>query len=223
MMDNFSNFLRQENSVLWNLANSEHPFVKGLGDGSLSLDKFQYYLKQDYIFLFDYCKVLAIAASKSDSERMMSKWVTLLDETLNSEMNLHRSFCKDFDISEEELDDTEAVSSTSDYTNFLLKNAENNSIEAIAISLLPCQWGYGEIGKELSQNSSLNPDSFHYKWIESYNSQEYQEVTDWLRLFVDSIGKNIDKDNIEIFSELFKRGIEFEIDFWESAWLESKN
>ena len=54
MMDNFSNFLRQENSVLWNLANSEHPFVKGLGDGSLSLDKFQYYLKQDYIFLFDY-------------------------------------------------------------------------------------------------------------------------------------------------------------------------
>ena len=45
-MDNFSNFLRQENSVLWNLANSEHPFVKGLGDGSLSLDKFQYYLKQ---------------------------------------------------------------------------------------------------------------------------------------------------------------------------------
>ena len=169
MMDNFSNFLRQENSALWNLANSEHPFVKGLGDGSLSLDKFQYYLKQDYIFLFDYCKVLAIAASKSDSESMMSKWVTLLDETLNSEMDLHRSFCKDFGI-------------------FI-----------------------------------LNPDTFHYKWIESYNSQEYQEVTDWLITFVNSIGKNIDKDNVEIFSELFKRGIEFEIDFWESAWLLKKN
>ena len=69
----------------------------------------------------------------------------------------------------------------------------------------------------------MYPDTFHYKWIESYNSQEYQEVTDWLITFVNSIGKNIDKDNVEIFSELFKRGIEFEIDFWESAWLLKKN
>ena len=167
--------------------------------------------------------MLAIAASKSDSESMMSKWVTLLDETLNSEMDLHRNFCKDFGISEEELENTNAVSSTRDYTNFLLKNAENNSIDSIAISLLPCQWGYSEIGKGLFKKSSLNPDTFHYKWIESYNSQEYQEVTDWLITFVNSIGKNIDKDNVEIFSELFKRGIEFEIDFWESAWLLKKN
>ena len=126
-------------------------------------------------------------------------------------------------VSEEELENTNAVSSTRDYTNFLLKNAENNSIDSIAISLLPCQWGYSEIGKGLFKKSSLNPDTFHYKWIESYNSQEYQEVTDWLITFVNSIGKNIDKDNVEIFSELFKRGIEFEIDFWESAWLLKKN
>ena len=222
-MNNFSTYLQEKNFDLWKLANVDHPFVKGLGDGSLPLDKFQYYLKQDYIFLFYYCKVLALASSKSNTENIMSKWVSLLDETLNSEMNLHRNFCKDFGISEEELENTNAVSSTRDYTNFLLKNAENNSIDSIAISLLPCQWGYSEIGKGLFKKSSLNPDTFHYKWIESYNSQEYQEVTDWLITFVNSIGKNIDKDNVEIFSELFKRGIEFEIDFWESAWLLKKN
>ena len=117
-------------------------FDAGLGDGSLPLDKFQYYLKQDYIFLFYYCKVLALASSKSNTENIMSKWVSLLDETLNSEMNLHRNFCKEYGISEIELENTEKDSSTEKYCNFLLKNAEENSIEFIAVSLLPCQWGY---------------------------------------------------------------------------------
>ena len=218
-MDNFSSYLRVQHLDLWNRANYEHPFVKGLGDGSLALNKFQYYLKQDYIFLFYYCKVLAIASWKSNSESVMSRWVKLLDETLNTEMDLHRRFCKDFGITEKELDATKSVSATIEYTDFILRNAEDNSVEFIAVSLLPCQWGYGEIGKNLSQNSSLDPKSFHFEWIESYNSPEYQEVTEWLIHFVDVVGQDIHTDKIQNFSDIFKRSIEFEISFWDSAWL----
>ena len=49
-MDNLSNFLREENIDKWKVANYEHPFVKDLGKGSLELNKFQYYLRQDYVF-----------------------------------------------------------------------------------------------------------------------------------------------------------------------------
>ena len=37
----------------------DHPFVRGIGDGSLDLEKFQWFLLQDYLYLFDYARVLA--------------------------------------------------------------------------------------------------------------------------------------------------------------------
>tara|TARA_B100000965_G_scaffold379478_1_gene375213 strand:+ start:264 stop:926 length:663 start_codon:yes stop_codon:yes gene_type:complete len=216
-MKNLSKYLKEKNNDLWAIANCEHPFVKELGNGLLPLDKFQYYLKQDYIFLLNYCKVLAIAASKSSSESMMKRWVSLLNETLNSEMDLHRNFCHDFGISLSNLEKTVADSSTNNYCNFLINNAHQNSETFIAISLLPCQWGYQDIAQKFVKNN-LKPKSFHKIWIESYSSNEYQDVTEWLKKYVDEIGKNSSKEEIEKYDELFQLGIKFEIGFWDSAW-----
>ena len=216
-MDKLSTFLREENIDKWKVANNDHPFVKQLGDGSLALDKFQYYLKQDYVFLINYCKVLAIASSKSSTEEMMRKWVSLLNETLNSEMDLHRNFCNEFGISLDQLEKTVADSSTNNYCNFLIKNANENSEKFIAVSLLPCQWGYQEIAQNFVKNN-LNTQSFHKTWIDSYSSKEYQEVTEWLKNYVDEIGKSSSQNEIEKYHKLFVLGIEYEIGFWESAW-----
>ena len=32
----------------------KHPFVRGIADGSLEIQKFRFYLLQDYVYLFDY-------------------------------------------------------------------------------------------------------------------------------------------------------------------------
>jgi len=216
-MSNLSKILKDENYDNWRRANFDHPFVQELGNGSLPLDKFQYYLKQDYVFLINYCKVLAIASSKSSTEEMMKKWVNLLDETLNSEMDLHRNFCSEFGIPLSQLEKTVADSSTNNYCNFLIENATQNSEKFIAVSLLPCQWGYQEIAQNFVKNN-LNPKSFHKTWIDSYASKEYQEVTKWLKNYVDEIGKNSDQNEIEKYHKLFAAGIEYEIGFWESAW-----
>ena len=141
----------------------------------------------------------------------------LLNETLNSEMDLHRNFCSNFGISLDSLEKTKADSSTTDYCNFLIDNANKNSEKFIAISLLPCQWGYQEIAQNFVKNN-LKRDSFHKIWVDSYSSQEYQDVTNWLRNYVDEIGKNLNKKGIENCKELFRLGIEYEIGFWDSAW-----
>ena len=36
---------------------TDHPFVRGIADGSLDEEKFRYYMVQDYIYLIDYAKV----------------------------------------------------------------------------------------------------------------------------------------------------------------------
>ena len=221
-MNNLSKILKDENYNNWRRANFDHPFVQELGKGILPLNKFQYYLKQDYVFLINYCKVLALAASKSSSENMMKRWVSLLNETLNSEMDLHRNFCKDFGISISNLEKTIADTSTKNYCDFLIENANQNSEKFIAVSLLPCQWGYQEIAQNFVKNK-FETKSFHKIWIDSYSSQEYQDVTNWLINHVDEIGKNSTSEEVEKYKQLFRSGIEYEIGFWDSAWNSPNN
>ena len=148
---------------------------------------------------------------------MMKRWVSLLNETLNSEMDLHRNFCKDFGISISNLEKTIADTSTKNYCDFLIENANQNSEKFIAVSLLPCQWGYQEIAQNFVKNK-FETKSFHKIWIDSYSSQEYQDVTNWLINHVDEIGKNSNNKEVEKYKQLFSSGIEYEIGFWDSAW-----
>ena len=38
-----------------------HPFIVGVGDGSLDVAKFKHYVTQDYAYLIDYSRVLAVS------------------------------------------------------------------------------------------------------------------------------------------------------------------
>jgi len=44
---------------VWEMSHN-HPFVVGMGDGTLEKDKFQYYIIQDYLYLLDYAKLYAM-------------------------------------------------------------------------------------------------------------------------------------------------------------------
>ena len=52
----FSEELFEEVKELWDRY-LEHPFVKGIGEGTLDKEKFKKYLIQDYLYLKDYAKV----------------------------------------------------------------------------------------------------------------------------------------------------------------------
>ncbi|WP_455795102.1 thiaminase II/PqqC family protein [Clostridium butyricum] len=55
---------------IWNSYN-EHPFVKGIENGELDLEKFKYYMIQDYIYLLDYSKIFALGIVKAPNEEIM--------------------------------------------------------------------------------------------------------------------------------------------------------
>ncbi len=48
-----------------------HPFVKGIGDGSLDQKKFRHYMIQDYLYLIDYTKVFAVGVAKAKDLSVM--------------------------------------------------------------------------------------------------------------------------------------------------------
>jgi len=215
----FSELLRASCADDWRRAHEEHRFVQAMGDGSLSLARFSYYMRQDFLFLIDYCRVLGIASAKSPDLASMGRFAALLDETLNSEMDLHRSFCSDLGISEAELEATVAESTTTAYTDHLLRTAYDGTIEELAAALLPCQWGYDEVGRLLEFLNRPDPDSFHSRWVAGYCEPEYRKMTEWLRGFVDVVGAAATVEVRGRMEVAFRVSTRYEYMFWEAAWV----
>ena len=213
----FSVELRARYAEEWRRAHEEAPFVLAMGDGTLSLERFQFFMRQDYLYLIDFCRVLAVASAKSPDVESMGRWAKLLDETLNSEMALHRGFCADFGITEQDLEETTPAPATIAYARHLLDTAEECGIEEIAASILPCQWGYDEVGRGLAARSKAAPESFHARWIAGYNAPEYRQVTDWLRGFVDRLGAAATPETRERMAEVFRASLLHESAFWDAG------
>ena len=112
-----------------------HPFVTGIGDGTLDVEKFKFYVRQDYVYLMDYSRVLAMASARAPDLDAMGRFARLLHETLNTEMELHRGFCAQLGITAGELEATEAAPTTLAYTGFLLNVAHQRSYAELAASL----------------------------------------------------------------------------------------
>ena len=138
-MKNFTDILRSQAASIWE-AELKHPFVLGIADGSLPKEKFKYYLCQDYLFLLDYSKVFAYGVVKSSDEATMAKFAQLLNETLNTEMDLHRGYSEKFGISPAEMEATPMAPTTHAYTRHLLprctgRHAHGTRRRRVAVSV----------------------------------------------------------------------------------------
>jgi thiaminase (transcriptional activator TenA) len=77
--NSFTRAIRTKAQPIWD-RELKHPFVRGLADGTLSFDRFRFYLTQDYIFLVEYCRVFALAAAKARDLQTIELFTDLLDD-----------------------------------------------------------------------------------------------------------------------------------------------
>jgi thiaminase/transcriptional activator TenA len=161
-----------------------HPFVTELGNGALPLEKFQFYIRQDYVFLVEYSRLLALATAKAPDLDTMGRFANLLDATLNREMALHRDFAAQCGISTEALAATQAAPTAYAYTRHLVRIAALGDLPEIVAALLPCQWGYCEIGQTLADRGKPIVTPFYCQWIDMYASPEFASLAAWLRMLL---------------------------------------
>ena len=195
-----------------------HPFVTGVGDGTLPLDQFKHYVMQDYLYLIDFSRVLAMASARAPDLETMGWFAGLLEETLNTEMELHRQYCGEFGISRAALEATQAAPTTIAYTSFLLKVAHQGSFGELVASLLPCQWGYWEIGDHLARQGEPEQAPLYCKWIQMYASAEYAEMAQTSRALADRIGGHAGPNEVAAMEGAYLTSLRFEHQFWEMAY-----
>ncbi|MEX2530917.1 MAG: thiaminase II [Gemmatimonadota bacterium] len=203
-------------SDLWS-AQLEHPFVRGLGDGTLAEERFRRWVLQDYGYLREFARVFAWAVAKADRLESMSWYASVLDLTLNTEMALHRSYAARFGLTSEALEREPMWPTTRAYTDFLVRTAADGDMMDLLAALLPCSWGYLHIGKELAR---LPPpeDPRYADWISMYSSDEFAEATAWLRSELDRLATHAGPEKRERLKEIFLLSTRYEWQFWEMCW-----
>lgn len=208
----------EERSLPVRQAILRHPFVQGIGRGDLDLERFKHYIAQDYVYLIDYARALALGAARAPELETMSWFAGLLDETLNTEMELHRGYCAQFGISREELEDTRPAPTTVAYTSYLIRVASQGSFGELAASLLPCQWGYWEIGDHLDRQGPPSHAPLYAEWVEMYSSTEFRDLAMHLRTITDRIGSSASPDEQAAMENAYVTSLRLEHQFWDMSW-----
>ena len=195
-----------------------HPFIMGVGDGSLPVDRFKHYIEQDYAYLIDYSRVLAVASARAPTLDTMGWFANLLDETLNTEMELHRSYCAEFGITKDRLEAVRPAPPTIAYTSFLLKTAHQDSFGELVASLIPCQWGYWEIGDYLARNGEPQEAPLYCQWIQMYASKEFAELAQEIRILADQVAEDAGPLQVASMEQAYLTSLRFEYQFWEMSY-----
>jgi thiaminase/transcriptional activator TenA len=213
----FSEELRKKAAPIWDKEH-QHPFVTGIGDGTLPLEKFRYYMRQDYVFLIEFCRAISLAVVKAPAVEDMGWFARLLHETLNTEMALHVGFCEDFGITEDELKRTQPSPTTLAYTRHLVQSGFSGGVVEVAAAILPCSWGYCEIGQMLADRGAPANQPLYARWIEMYSSPQFAELAGWLRSFIDRAALSSGRRELERMERAFLISSQYEYMFWDAAY-----
>ncbi len=216
MQERFTDRLRQKAAGIGE-AQHQHPFVRGIGDGKLDLERFTFWLRQDYVFLIEYARLLGLAAARSPDVETMTRFAGLLKETLETEMSLHRAYADEFGISREELEREQPAPTTRAYTDFLVRVAATSDFAELVAALLPCMWSFSEIGQRLAIQPAPT-DTRYAQWIAMYSSREFAELAEWCRELLDSLAAGLPERDLKKLEEAFLTSSRYEWQFWEMAW-----
>jgi thiaminase/transcriptional activator TenA len=193
-----------------------HPFVRGLTEGSLARDAFQFYVIQDAHYLRDFARALSIAAARAPRE----DWIIMLSEhsagALRVERSLHETFFREFGLSEKDVAAVPYAPTNLAYTSYLLAVAHGAPFHEGLAALLPCYWIYWEVGKELERAGS--PDPLFGRWIATYASEEFGSVVRAVLEAANQTAAGLTDDQRAAMRRHFVTTSRYEWMFWDMGY-----
>lgn len=216
MSEQFTDRLWRKVQPIWE-AYLDHPFVKGIGDGTLDKEKFKHYMKQDYVYLIEYSRVFAIGSAKAPDLKTMTMFANLLHGTLNMEMDLHREYAAKFGITNEELEETEPSATMTAYTSYMLNVSQLGGVENAIAAVLACAWSYNYIGKELAKKPGALDHEFYGNWIKMYSSEEFTKLAETCKKMLNDIAVSKSKKELQALEDIVVKTSKFEYMFWDMA------
>lgn len=191
------------------------PFIEELKNGTLPLEKFQFYMLQDAKYLEHYGRALAALGSKAGDNEMALDFFEFGKNALIVERALHEAYFKQFKLEPNQEITIEPV--CHHYIHFLKSTVAYDPIEVATAAILPCFWIYKEVGDHIYQNQ--NTENNPYKnWIETYSGEEFAEGVKKALQYSNDMAENSTEKGQKAMLEAFIAASRLEFKFWDAAY-----
>ncbi|MFB1049418.1 thiaminase II [Paraliobacillus sp. JSM ZJ581] len=211
----FTQEIRKEIDVVWK-ASVEHPFVQAIGNGTLPLENFRYYVLQDSYYLSHFARVQSLGGAKASDLETTNNMNKHAQGTYEAELALHRTFAKQLNISEEEIKDFKPAPTAYGYTSHLYQAAYQGHLGDIIASILPCYWIYYDVGENLKDKTPNQ--SIYEEWINAYGSEWFRTLVDEQINRLDNIAKTVTEQERNRMKNHFFISVQYEYMFWDMAY-----
>lgn len=203
---------------IWTKYN-QHPFVKGIEDGTLDRKKFKYYIIQDYLYLIEYAKVFGVGIAKSKSVKTAKLFASYVHLLTDGEMDIHRGYMGKFGVTEEELAEIPRALDNLSYTSYMLRIAYEEGEAEVLAAILSCAYSYEVIAHTIIKN---NPDSlqhdFYGDWIRGYANDEYRAKNLELIETLEMLTAQYTEEQKQHIVDIYVACSRYELAFWNLAW-----
>jgi thiaminase/transcriptional activator TenA len=194
----------------------DHPFVRGLGDGSLPRECFQHYLVQDYLFLIQFVRAYALGVYKAPDLETM-RYLAGAAAAILEEMKLHVRLSAEWGASEADLATATEARATIAYTRFVLDAGMQGDLLDLMTALSPCVIGYSEIATTWARTPrGLAADNPYRGWVAEYSAEPYRAVADAARTALDRLAATqLSEGRYPSLLRIFRQATRLEADFWQ--------
>ncbi|KAJ3299928.1 hypothetical protein HK104_005840 [Borealophlyctis nickersoniae] len=214
----FVDLLKSSCAAEWK-AYTDHAFVRGLADGTLPVESFRHYIRQDYIFLTHYARANALASFREHEMEDIVKAAEIVTY-IGHEIKLHVKYCEEWGISLEELTATKEATANLAYTRYVLDKGMSGDRLDLRVAIAPCLLGYGEIGMRLANDPATKREGNPYwPWIQNYAKDDYQaavrEGEELLEKLAAEMIPESNKKRVAQLCDVFRQATVLEINFWD--------
>lgn len=199
---------------------NEHPFILGLADGSLPVEKFKFFIVQDHLYLMQYAKVFAIGMVKARKEEDIRAFASMIPGSLDVEDGIHQTYLPKLGLTTADLAKAKSSIVTDSYTNYMISIALKEGIAEIMAAVLTCSWTYKLIGDFLEQHETAKGQEFYGEWVRQYMSEEYRVANDRMIDFFDELTDGLSEEDLVNIENIIDDCTQYEYMFWDMAWNE---
>ena len=210
-MSSFSEQLKREAAPIWE-AIFAHQFLREIKEGTLPVEKFRYYLTQDYQYLEGFGRTVVMAMAKAPNSQTLEELSHRVMTPI--ERPLHHQLLQAADVSMDYINEVGRSPTNTAYVNHMLTTSSLYGLGPTAAALLPCPWTYHELKDEVG--ASEHP--LYSQWTSFYVAGFLENSVNAWRGFVDAAAEQAGPEELEAMRQAFLISSRYEYMFWDMAY-----
>jgi len=189
-----------------------HPFIRGVGRGTISRDIFDFWVAQDYVFVREALRFLGALEMRSPDYEIS---LVLADSfgALKNELHIFERYASDRKFSLR----VEPTQICRAYMDFLLSIAIQRSFEEAFAALWCAEKGYFDswsVSKKMAKK-----DNPYRVFINNWTSNAFRDYVLWIEKKLNALTNGKSDRQMRSIERIFLETAKYECLFWDMAFL----